>query len=261
MAPPTIFYDTPIWALYIVTVIFVLLSVEAGYRLGSLRRRGAAHEGDAPIGGLVAATLGLLAFLLAFTFGAAATRFDARKQAVLQEANAIGTAYLRADLLPETQRTNARSALVSYTTLRAQGVTALLTTAAMAESSAAQDKLWSAAASAGSQSPDSPVTALFVQAVNEVIDLDAARIAAGRNRIPDTIWITLYALTMFSIAAVGYHFGLSGARSWGETILLVLAFSLVILLIADLDRPNSGTVQVSQQPMLDLLSKIAPPAP
>ena len=261
MESPTIFYDTPIWALYIVTLIFVLLSVESGYRLGGLRRRGGANEGDAPIGGLVAATLGLLAFVLAFTFGAAATRFDARKQAVLQEANAIGTAYLRADLLPEPQRTDARNALVSYTRLRAQGVTALLASAALAESSASQDKLWSTAVSAGSQSPNSPVAALFIQAVNEVIDLDAARIAAGRNRISEAIWITLYALTLFSMAAVGYQFGLSGTRSWGATVLLVLAFSLVMLLIADLDRPNSGTVQVSQQPLLDLLGKIAPAKP
>jgi hypothetical protein len=124
-----------------------------------------------------------------------------------------------------------------------------------------QDRLWSTAVSAGSQSPDSPVAALFIQAVNDVIDLDAARLAAGRNRIPEAIWIALYALTFISMAAMGYQFGLSGARSWGETILLVLGFSLVMLLIADLDRPNSGTVQVSQQALLDLLAKIAPATP
>ena len=256
-----IFHDIPLWALYIITVVIVLLSVEAGYLVGNLRRQRGANEKDAPIGGLVAATFGLLAFLLAFTFSAASTRYDARRQMVLQEANAIGTAYLRADLLPEPQRTDTRNAFVAYAKLRTGGVTSLLRPEVMAESSALQDSLWSTAVSAGTLRPDSPVSALFIQAVNEVIDLDEARITAGRNRVPDSIWTALYALTALSMAAVGYQFGLSGTRSWGETVLLVLAFSLVILLIADLDRPQSGSVQVSQQPLLDLLDKIAPSTP
>ena len=84
----------PLWALYLVTVAIVLLSVEVGWRLGRLRRRRAEGEKDAPIGAVVGAALGLLAFLLAFTFGMSASRYDTRKQMVLQESNAIGTTYL-----------------------------------------------------------------------------------------------------------------------------------------------------------------------
>ena len=261
MQASAIFHDLPLWALYIVTVLIVLLSVEAGYLVGNLRRRSEADEKNAPIGSLVGATFGLLAFLLAFTFSAASTRYDTRKQMVLQEANAIGTAYLRADLLPEPQRTDARNALAAYTKLRSGGVTSLLRPEVMAESSALQDILWGTAVSAGTLRPDSPVSALFIQAVNAVIDLDGERITAGRNRIPDSIWTVLYALTVLSMAAMGYQFGLSGVRSWGETVILGLAFTLVILLIADLDRAQSGVVRVSQQPMLDLLNKIGSPAP
>lgn len=257
----TVFHEIPLWALQVLTVLVVLLAVEVGYRVGDFRRRRSASEKDAPIGGLVAATLGLLAFLLAFTFGAASTRYDTRKQLVLQEANAIGTAYLRADLLQEPQHTDARNTLVAYTKVRSQGVTELLRPEMMAESAALQDSLWAMAAAAGNRRPGSPVTALFVQAVNDVIDLDEARITAGRNRIPDSIWFTLYVLIVLSMAAVGYQFGLSGTRSWGETILLVLAFTAVIMLIADLDRPQGGLLRVSQQPILDLLNKIAPAAP
>ena len=86
----TLFYDLPMWAIYIVTVLVILLSAEAGYRVGNWRSRSGSREKEAPIGGLVGATLGLLAFLLAFTFSGAATRFDARRQMVLQEANALG---------------------------------------------------------------------------------------------------------------------------------------------------------------------------
>src|SRR5215472_15017239 len=91
----------PLWALFIVILLIVLLSVEFGYRLGKYRRRRREEEKEAPLGTMVGATLGLLAFILAFTFGLAAARFDTRRQILLDEANAIGTTYLRAGILPE----------------------------------------------------------------------------------------------------------------------------------------------------------------
>src|ERR1043166_2777816 len=91
----------PLWGLFIVILLVVLLSVECGYRLGKYRRSRSEQEKEAPVGTMVGATLGLLAFILAFTFGLAAARFDARRQVLLDEANAIGTTYLRAGTLPE----------------------------------------------------------------------------------------------------------------------------------------------------------------
>ena len=87
--------------LFIAILLVVLLSVECGYRLGKFRRSRTELEKDAPVGTIVGATLGLLAFILAFTFGLAAARFDTRRQVLLDEANAIGTTYLRAGMLPE----------------------------------------------------------------------------------------------------------------------------------------------------------------
>src|SRR5215813_6547607 len=91
----------PLWALFISILLVVLLSVECGYRLGAYRRRRREEEKEAPLGTMVGAELGLLAFILAFTFGLAAARFDTRRQVLLDEANAIGTTYLRAGMLPE----------------------------------------------------------------------------------------------------------------------------------------------------------------
>ena len=91
----------PLWGVFIVILLIVVLSVEFGYRLGKYRRRRREEEKEAPLGTMVGATLGLLAFILAFTFGLAAARFDARRQLLLDEANAIGTTYLRAGMLPE----------------------------------------------------------------------------------------------------------------------------------------------------------------
>jgi hypothetical protein len=251
----------PLWALYIITAAVVLLSAEVGWRLGDYNRRRPKHEKDAPVGAVVGSMLGLLAFLLAFTFGMAASRYDARKQLVLQEANAIGTAYLRADMLPEPQRSEIRNLLREYAAPRVQGVTWLMTPDAMAKSSALHDRLWAAAVAAGAQNPGSILGGLFVESLNEVIDLDETRVTAGRNRIPDSIWMVLYAVTILTMAAMGYQFGLTGERSWAVVILLVLVFTAVTVLIADLDRPQSGIVQVSQQAMIDLVNKIGAPAP
>ena len=94
----------PLWGFFVAVLFLVLLSVEGGYRLGQYRRRRSEQELEAPVGAMVGATLGLLAFMLAFTFGSAADRFDSRKQLLLDEANAIGTAYLRAGMLPDRRQ-------------------------------------------------------------------------------------------------------------------------------------------------------------
>ena len=111
----------PLWGLFLVIVVLVLAAIEGGYRLGSYRHRRSDREKDAPVGAMVGATLGLLAFMLAFTFGMAASRFDTRKQLVLDEANAIGTTYLRAAMLPE-RRDEIRALLRSYVDARLEAV-------------------------------------------------------------------------------------------------------------------------------------------
>jgi hypothetical protein len=251
----------PLWALYLMTAAIVLISAEAGWRVGNYRRQRAGHENDAPIGALVGAMLGLLAFFLAFTFSMGASRFDTRKQLVLQEANAIGTTYLRADFLPEPQGSETRNLLREYAAGRVGGLAAIMQAGNMAKTAALQDRLWAQAVAISQADPKSIPGGLFVQSLNEVIDLDATRVTAGRNRIPDVIWLTLFGITFLTMAAVGYQFGLTGERSWIVTILLALAFTMVLALIADLDRPNEGVLQVSQQAMIDLVNRIGPPVP
>ena len=247
-------------ALFVIGLAVVLLSIEAGWRLGNYLRQRADEEKRTPTGAAVGATLGLLAFLLAFTFGMAANRYDNRKQVVLQEANAIGTTYLRADFLPEPLDEEAKGLLREYTAIRAGGEASFMGLEGMARSAAIQDQLWAIADQTRLQK-DTVATGLFIQTLNDMIDLDTTRVTANRNRIPDTIWLMLFLVAIFSMAAMGYEFGLAGARSWAVTILLAIAFTSVIVLIADLDRPQAGLIQVSQQPLLDLLSRISASAP
>jgi hypothetical protein len=112
----------PLWCFFLVATAIGMLAVEGGYRLGKRRHVHASDEKDGPVGAMVGSILGLLVIMFAFTFHLTATRFDARRQAVLEEANAIGTTYLRARLVPEPQRSDIAELLRRYAEIRVQSV-------------------------------------------------------------------------------------------------------------------------------------------
>lgn len=240
----------PIWGVFLATVAVVLLAVDGGFRLGQYRCRRSEQEDRPPVGEMVAATLALLAFMLAFTFGLAASRFDVRRGLVIDEANAIGTTYLRAWLLPEPHRSDVRSLLREYVDVRLEAVQPGKLSQSIGRSEELHARLWAHAVAVGEKNPGSIVVGLFIASLNEVIDLHAKRLALGvRNRIPGTIWAALYFLAIIGTSVMGYHAGLAGSGRSLALLALVLAFSAVVTLIADLDRPQEGLLQVSQQTM------------
>lgn len=109
----------PLWMFFILTIFLAMLCVEGGFSLG---RRNAANEQEAVVSFMVGSMLSLLAFMLAFTFGLAATRFDERRALVVEESNAIGTTYLRTDFIEEPLRTNVRNLLREYVDIRVKDV-------------------------------------------------------------------------------------------------------------------------------------------
>jgi len=241
-----------LFEVYLATSLLALLAVELGFRLARSRLRRSLHEPEAPVGAMVGATLGLLAFMLAFTFGLAASRFDARRSLVLDEANAIGTTYLRAALLPEPERSEIRKLLREYVDARLQIVQLDKREQVLRRSTELQDELWSRAVAVTDRNAG-PTVALFIASLNELIDLHAKRVNLGiRNRVPLSIWAALYFVSITTMAAVGYHAGMAGTRRSPVMLALVLTFSAVILLIADLDRPYEGLLTVNQQAMVDL---------
>jgi hypothetical protein len=248
----------PLLGVYVIISLIALLAVELGFRLARSRFLPSSHQDDAPVGAMVGATLGLLAFLLAFTFGLAAARFDARKSFILDEANAIGTTYLRAALLPEPHRAQIRTLLREYVDVRLQIAQPAEIQQALRRSAQLQNELWSRAVAVTDKIP-APTAALFITSLNDLIDLHAKRVNLGiRNRVPISIWATLYFVSIVAMMAVGYHAGMSATRRSPAVLALVLTFSAVIWLIADLDRPYEGLLTVSQQPILDVRDSLAP---
>jgi hypothetical protein len=251
-----LFQVTPLWLLFILTIIVVLFSYVCGSRLGCYLRLKGEKQNEAPIGAIVGATLGLLAFMLAFTFSIAASRFDVRKQLLLDEVNAIGTAILRTDFLPESKRSISRQLLKQYVDIRVEVALHPEKVAQLIKASEAlHDQLWSLLALV----PPEEFAGLYIQSLNEVIDLHSKRVTVAlQYHIPGTIWSILYFLTLLAVVAVGYQFGIAGTKSYLIVLVLALSFSAVITLIADLDRSSEGLLKVSQKPMIELQQKLSP---
>ena len=243
----------PLWAVFLIELAVGWIVLEAGYRAGRWRHARTVEEKDAPVGAMVAAILGLVAFMLAFTFGLAASRFDAKRQTVLEEANAIGTTYLRTRLLPEPQKTALAKLLRDYVDVRVRTVQKGNISEAIAESEKLQESMWQQAVAVADKDRGSIMTGLFVQSLNEMIDVHAKRLMAGvRGRIPLTIWFGLFSLAGLGICAMGYQAGLSATRRSPAMMALVVAFAGVLFLIVDLDRGREGLLTVDQTAMTDL---------
>lgn len=240
----------PLWTLLPITIAIALASVELGFRAALYRKQRTA-EPEAPSAGMVGATLGLLAFMLAFTFGLAGTRFEARRQLVQTEANAISTAYLRTDLLPEPMKTDSQALLKEYVETRLAGTSPGKLAESISKSEDIQKRLWSQTVLA-IQKEKSVVTSLFSQSVNQLIEIHSQRITAVlRSRIPAAIWIGLYLVLVLAMAAVGYQEGMASKRRSIAVIALVCGFSIVMFLITDLDRPGQGYLQINQEAMME----------
>ena len=250
----------PIWTLLPITLVVGLLSVELGCRIAAYRRKHAKDKTEAPVAPVVGSTLGLLAFLLAFTFGMAALRFEERRQSVLAEANAISTAYLRASVLSEPVATDSHNLLREYVKVRLAGSQAGNTAQLVSKSEDIHKRLWAGALAAAKKDPP-PLASLFMQSSNEVINLHARRLnAAFYSRVPGEIWVGLYLLLVLAMSVTGYHEGISGTRRSLAVFVLVLAFSAAFVLITDLDRPGQGFLEVNQQAMIDLKNSMAAPS-
>jgi hypothetical protein len=248
----------PLPALFLLTFAMVWLAVEIGQRLGERRAVRAEHEKEAAVGAMTTATLALLAFLLAFTFSFAASRLETRRTLLLDEVNAIGTTWLRAATLPEPERSQARALLREYGEVRLEAVRGGMVEPGIRRSEALQKQLWDSAAALAARSPESVIVGLYLQTLNETIDLHAKRVNEGlRVRIPPVVWAVLIGLTVTGMGQAGYQTGLAGSRRPLSVPVFALGFAAVIFLIADLDRPHAGWVRVSQQPMQELVGSMS----
>ncbi len=241
----------------IAVVLFLSMAVvmELGYRLGRGSRQ--SELAKAQVNAIQGSLLGVLALLLGFTFSLSLQRYDGRSAAVVTEANAIGTAWLRAEMLPEPIRQRTRNALRAYLDLRLQAGQISLDhdqqrRDMLAETAAQQEALWILARQAV-EMDDRPVTSgLYVQALNDLIDAFGTRDAALNRHVPEVVLLLLYITFLMCGGVVGYASGVGGHRAPAATYVMVGLIVLLVFLIVDLDRPRRGLIEVNQQSLIEL---------
>jgi hypothetical protein len=248
------FGSAPLWVIFALTAAIIVISIYSGILASGLRRKKATSQEDTPVDTIVGATLALLGFMLAFTFGFTAARYDTRKQFLLDEANSIGTTFLRAGLLPEPHGTEVRSLIRKYVDLRIE----LLENpekiiSIIGQSAALQDEMWKHAEAVSMTDLKNPeIVSLFIESLNETIDLQTKRITvAFVYRIPDLMWLSMLGLLIISMFEVGYLLMKTKKPNWIIIMMLSLAFSLVIVMVIAFDRPD-GKMRINQQPMMEL---------
>jgi hypothetical protein len=251
-------YGYSLLTIFLVGLAVILAVSELGWQLG-MRGSG---RGGSNASTLESAMLGLLALIIGFSFSMALSRFEARRDAVVNEANAIGTAALRARLLPDPHRTETLKLLREYIQIRLDivqsGQSLAESKTAVDRSNGVQESLWLQAKALTAKDNGMVPTGLFIQALNEMIDDQAKRLAALRNRIPNIVLLGRF----FGIAATaagfaGYASGLDTKRTRLPVCIMGLLVAMVIILIFDLDRPSSGLIINNQQSMIDTAANIA----
>lgn len=248
----------------IVVVLFAAMIVfnEVGYRTGRFVQSRTDDEVKSLTGSIQASILGLLALLLGFTFSMSMQRYDNRSMALIDEANALGTAVLRIELLPEEFRPETRALFKEYIQLRADvGQVDLTKTqerkAYSLQISALQDKLWALAIAATDADPRPVTTGAFVKSLNDVIDSQGKRNALLQMQVPEVVLLLLFVVFISSGGIMGYSAGLSGKRMFMPIVLVSLLIILIVFIIIDLDRPKRGLIQVNQNALLELIDHSA----
>jgi hypothetical protein len=251
----TIIDSLPIWATGLLLLAVLTLASRTGIRLR-------ARTSDEDSGHILSAVLGLLALLIGFTFSLTLSRYEMRTDLVLQEANAIGTTYLRAQLAPDPYRSQLQALVRRYVDARLAlaeaGEDPVAIAQAEAQAEQLQRQMWETTVAAIPHI-DPPVAApLLTATVNEMIDLAAARKAALAARLPGSVLLALVVYAAISAGILGYVTRGTGSGTRITAFLLLILLTLAITLIRDLDRPRTGSIVVSQAPLLDLKTSIRP---
>lgn len=253
--------EMPIWLFAFILVICFLAALESGFWMGLRKFHVEANSekavrGDVTLGSMLA----LLGLILAFTYAFSLSRADHRKEAIVHEANAIGTAFLKADLAAEPGRSELRSRLLEYARTRLVTAEMVATPealqATLARSLEAQSHLWPATKQVLQGDVPGPIKSSIIQAVTGVLAAHNKRLAAVHDRLPDAILVLLTFVAMVSVAVAGYQAGLTGSMNHWRRGAFVLILAALILIIIDFDRSYEGAIQVNQETITSLISNL-----
>ena len=253
----------PIWGIFLAIVVILLIAVEIGFRLGLWLQKRRPESKDSRMTNTVAGgMLGLMAFLMAFSIGIVINQHNSRKEMVVTEANAIGTAWLRAGFFDEADAAAARELLREYTQIRLDAADAgdsTLIESVLVRSEEIHNELWAIMEKNVKAGNDSDIMALVAESFNDVIDVHTLRWTAVNLRLPRMLGTMLVLATILSFLLIGVASSADGKRDTLAMVLFTVAYVAVLIIIIDLNRPQQGVINVSQTALADLLRTITPP--
>ena len=244
-------------------LLLLLLALEVGVQLGKFtaRRHAPTDSEKSSVNFATAGMMGLLAFLLGVSLSMASDRYQQRRDSVLAEANAIGTAWLRATVATGAEGEAMQRLLRDYAETRIAVVRGSSDPAEVdrlnQRTNSIQNELWQMARTVAERSP-TPISGLLLSSLNEMIDLSLTNRRNFTSHVPAYVLRLLLTVSVFAVGAVGYGFGLVGSRQPGLSVLLLGVWTLAIVLIIDIDRPQSGQVRISPAPLVWTLQGFGP---
>jgi len=237
------------WPMLIGLFIAVLLALELGRLIGRRRMRADPQWDGRGVGALESTVLALLGLLLAFSFSGAWSRYDARRELILRESNAIGTAWLRLDLLTGTSREALRTEFRHYVDLRLEA-TRRSDTKVGEEVATAQQGIWAKAVGASQVASDARVAQVLLPALNDMFDLASARYLAVQTHPPTVVFLALFVIMLLAALLAGYGMGGGRRRHWLPVACFVGSLVLAIYVTIDLEYPRRGLVRVDRYDQL-----------
>ena len=245
-----------VYSIFIAVTLLMLLGFEAGYRIGNLGSRNNKLDFDSMLSPIVTGLLRMLAFVLAFAFAMAVSNQNDRNKYVLDEANAINTAYLQTNFIAPQKGDEIKVLLKEYVDIRLLVVKAEKRQFALDRSLEIHQLLWARVDSLVKSNPTSP-SFLLAESINTIINMHEKRMSAGLYvRIQSSIWMALFMISILTMLTVGIQASTIGHRCFIIFIPLCLAYSVLVTLVIDLDRPQSGLITVGQQSMETLQHKL-----
>lgn len=250
-------YTAPLWLIVVLITLMVLGALEAGHWLGRL-----APVEDKQVATISAPIVAMVGLLLAFSFSITADRYAARRQATVQEANAVGTFWLRTALVPEPVRSQMRSRVRRYVDVhlahRQAGTDTARLQALEMEATRLQQELWDLFVADAERAPEAARVRLVAPALNEMIDDAATALAAKENRLPDAIFDYLLALVAIAGVVLGYR-PRAERRNWVLWGLFVVVVVSTLAVLCDMDRPRRGFIESDKTPYLRLRESMQSP--
>ena len=257
-----IIYEWPTWVIVVSLLALTVAATEVGYRFGRAPRPEEPEGSRTVTNAFKGSIIGLVALLIGFSYSITSSRFELRQRLVLDEANAIGTCYLRAGLLAEPSRSRIRILLRRYTDLRLEHFQRALEPGEYQRTTKAMDAvmvdLWSDVEEAVKADRELSRVSQIVPAANDVIDLSATRAWASHNQMPPPVLLLLALCMIVSSGLGGHSSGQAGRRHLGLWIAMNVLVILALFVVLDFDRPRRGLIQVNHTPLIELRESMEP---